>query len=668
MTGAARLGRALGPGVALWVVVPMLLWRASPGTPSWLIVALAAVGPAAQLGCRLLSNRWWFSGPRSPVALVVAALAIAGSLAAALTGIAVAGSDVADTGRSADVLLLAAAWATSTIALVGAFFGRVEFRGWQLHHAAVRERTRPHASAPIGPDRSAIIDLVDDLATGPDEPAAIDLPSLARRLRLASDDRFRRLVPWATARPLMVAAVEHAEDLGSAAVRLDPGEGGDETPVVIGPIVDLVHELGASTAVAMITVVADVDQASGSIAITVACTLAPDRSHEVRVSPGTARALDLLGVVVGRPAPDEVAVTASFGSKPERDGDPDVAAVLSESAELLAESPFSGGARRVYRRGESVVKVQRHDRLDPKPTLLEDEFHLLRRLRGRTSRFPAPIGYGIEPAFSWIAYDYVEGRTLDDWLAEQGDQAPTRLLSFGVDLHEMLEELSSCRVAHRDINPGNLIIQDTGGLVLIDFDQAAWGPDYVGADRTGVDAGLAKNDLVEFLERTGLTRAANELLAALGEAWPDSGVPFSLGVLGLRFGDGWPIEPLLSAARTKLGPLDGYRVLDLQRVAPVAGLLLASAGADVTAVVDEPERWSRLAALLAPRFRMVDAEEEPTTPFDLAVLLGHRRLGDHPTASARTWLTEWTGEPDEQPGPPSWFTTTLLTQVGPAGS
>ena len=58
--------------------------------------------------------------------------------------------------------------------------------------------------------------------------------------------------------------------------------------------------------------------------------------------------------------------------------------------------------------------------------------------------------------------------------------------------------------------------------MLIDFDQGAYGLDYVGADRNGVDAGLAKNDLVEFLERARLTRTANELISALGEAWPST--------------------------------------------------------------------------------------------------------------------------------------------------
>ena len=667
MTGAARLGRALGPSLALWFVVPALLRRAAPGSPWLLVIALGAVGLLAHLGCRLLSNRSWFSGPRSLVTLVAAALAVASALAAALTGAAVVGHAVTDADQNIDILLLGAAWATSTIALLGAFSGRVEFRGWLLRHAAVRDRTRPFASAPIGPDRAAIIDLLDDLTEGEGESApTTDLPALVRRLRLTSDERYRRLVPWATARPLLAAAAEHAEAVGGASVRLAAGEGGDETRVVIGPIVDLVYELAATRSVLHIMLTADADGAD-ALTITVACTLDPTGLGGPRITPSTARALDQVGAVVDRPAQDELRVKTKFRNEPGPDVDPEIETVLSAPAELLAVSPFSAGARRVYRRGSSVVKVQRHNRFDPKPTLLEDEFHLLRRLRSRSDRFPTPVGYGIERTFSWIAYDYVDGRPLDEWLAAHRHEAPARLLSFGVDLHEMLVELASCHVAHRDLNPGNLIVDHAGGLVLIDFDQGAYGLDYVGADRNGVDAGLAKNDLVEFLERARLTRTANELISALGEAWPSTGVPFSLGVLGVRFGDGWPIEPLLSAARTRLGPLQGCRVLDLQRVAPIAGLMLASAGADVTAVVDDPERWGRLASLVAPRLKVVAENDRPTAPFDLTVALDDDRAATARPSAPGTVLIQHPGGPDEQIDRSPWFTTTVLTQVGPAG-
>jgi predicted Ser/Thr protein kinase len=668
MTRAARLGRALGPSLALWFVVPALLHRAAPGAPWWLVIALGAVGFLAHLGCRFLSNRSWFSGPRSRVALVVAALTVASALAAALTGIAVVGHTFNESDRNIDILLIIAAWATSTIALAGAFSGRVEFRSWLLRHAAVRDRTRPFASAPIGPDRAAIVDLLDDLTKGRGERApTTDLPALARRLRLTSDERYRRLVPWAVARPLLAAAAEHAEAVGDISVRLATGEGGDKTRVVIGPIVDLVHELAAARGVLHMVLISDAES-TDAVTVTVASHLDPMRRGGPRITPTTARALDQVVAVVRRPDPDELTVTTTFRNERSPDVDPEIETALSAPAELLAVSPFSAGARSVYRRGSSVVKVQRHDRFDPKPTLLEDEFHLLRRLRSRSARFPAAVGYGIERTFSWIAYDYVDGRPLDEWLAAHRDEAPSRLLSFGVDLHEMLVELASCRIAHRDLNPGNLIVDDTGGLVLIDFDQAASGLDYVGADRNGVDAGLAKNDLVEFLERARLTRAANELLSALGEAWPSAGVPFSLGVLGFRFGEGWPIEPLLSAARTRLGPLQGCRVLDLQRAAPIAGLMLASAGADVTAVVDEPERWGRLASLVAPRLKVVAENDRPATPFDLTVA-----LDDDQTATARpsapgTVLIQQLGGPDEPIDRSPWFTTTMLTQVGPAGS
>ena len=665
MKRAGRLGTALGPVIALWAVTPVLLERAAPQAPWTLLVSLAVVGLIAQGAYRILSNRWWFAGNRSPTALWVAASGLGAALSVILCTVAVVGHDMSGgISRDIDRAMLGAAWFTMSTLLVLAFRGRVEFRGWILFHREVREQTRPFATAALGPDRAAVHNFVNDLTAHVDARGSIgmaDVHHAERWIRLASDDRYRRAVPWSTARPLLESFIDHVKQVSTAGVTLDADLGPDDVRVVLQPVCDVIQELSIHPAVLAVEVVS----ASGSgakLLLIITCSLASSRVADPTVDPATARSLQAFNVTITRPSPHVLVCTTEFESIRRDQQDEAIEAFLTAPAELIAVSPFSAGARSVYRRGNAIIKLQRHDRIDPKPTLLEDEFHLLRRLQGRSSRFPSAIGYGIESSFSWIAYEYVDGEPLDAWLRTNRDDATARMLSFGVDVHEMLDHLAACRVAHRDLNPGNLIVQQTGGLVLIDFDQAASGPQFADADIRGVDDGLAKNDLVEFLERAGLTRAANELLESLQDAWPSADVPFSLGVLGHRFGQGWHLDPLLDTVRRRLHPIGRTRVLDLCPKAPIAGLLLASAGATVTAVVDSPNRWERLGRLVGPRFEMVTDPSHIEGTFDLTWAVGHDSPAVAPVGGPA--IVERSGRPGEATTAEHWLLTTALTHLG----
>lgn len=663
MNRIGRLGAGLGPVLALWAVVPVLLGRSAPEAPWALPAFLAAAGALLHVGLRLLSNRWWFAGDRSPASLWVASVGVAAALSALLCALAVLGPP----DRGVDPVMLAAAWFTMATLFLSAFRGRIEFRRWVRFHRGVNERTRPFATTGLGPDRATILDFVETLTEEADRRGsvgALEIRNAARWVQLSSDDRYRRAVPWSTARLLLASFLDHLERAGRARVTGEVSRGRDEVRVVLAPVCDAVQELCDHPAVSSVDVVSE--QAPGAgLLLRISCSLVPERAAGPTIQAGTARALQPFGITVARPSADALVCTVTFSATvAERQDDDAIDAFLAAPATLISVSPFSGGSRSVYRRGNAVVKVQRHDRTDPKPTLLEDEFHLLRRLQGRSSRFPAAIGYGVESSFSWISYEYVDGEPLESWLDTHRSDATARLLSIGVDVQEMLEVLASCRVAHRDLNPGNMIVRPSGGVALIDFDQAASGPQFVGADEFGVDSGLAKNDVVEFLDKAGLTRAANEWAESLDRAWPSAGVPFSLGFLGRRFGQGWQLDPLLDAARRRLHPLLGARVLDLYPEAPIAGLLLASAGADVTAVVRNPERWQRLGSLVGPRFRMVTSPAQIEGSFDLTWAVGAppSMVSDAGTGPV---IVEWTGRSGEAVPGQRWLLTTALTQLGP---
>lgn len=666
MKRVGRLGTVLGPVITLWAVTPVLLKRAAPHAPWTLLVSLAVAGVIAQGAYRILSNHWWFAGNRSPRLLWVAALGLAVALSSILCALAVVGHyRSGGISRDIDRTILGAAWFTMTILLTIAFRGRVEFRGWILFHTQVREQTRPFATAALGPDRAVVHNFITDMTAHADVSGTVDAADVHRAalwIRLASDDRYRRAIPWSTARPLLRSFVNYVEGFNAAGVTLEADLGADAVRVVLQPVCDIIQELCIHPAVLAV----EVASASGSgpkLLLIITCSLDPNRAADPTVDPATLRSLQPFNVTITRPSSHSLVCTTEFESIPSDRQDEAIEAFFTTpAAELIAVSPFSAGARSVYLRGNAIIKLQRHDRVDPKPTLLEDEFHLLRRLQGRSSRFPDAIGYGIESSFSWIAYKYVEGVPLSTWLRTNREDADARVLSFGVDVHEMLDHLGACQVAHRDLNPGNLIVQPNGGLVLIDFDQAASGPQFVNADVRGVDDGLAKNDLVEFLESAGLTRAANELLEGLQDAWPSAGIPFSLGVLGHRFGHGWHLDPLLETARKRLHPIGRTRVLDLCPTAPIAGLLLASAGATVTAVVDSPNRWERLGRLVGPRFEMVTDASHIEGTFDLTWAVGHEAPAVGPVGGPA--IVERSGRPGEPVNAEHWFVTTALTHLG----
>ncbi|MEE8577747.1 MAG: serine/threonine-protein kinase, partial [candidate division Zixibacteria bacterium] len=68
-----------------------------------------------------------------------------------------------------------------------------------------------------------------------------------------------------------------------------------------------------------------------------------------------------------------------------------------------------------------------------------------------------------------IAMEYVEGRTLKEYLEQVGTLPVNEALSITMDLLETLEYAHQHRVFHRDIKPGNLMIDNNGSIMVIDF-------------------------------------------------------------------------------------------------------------------------------------------------------------------------------------------------------
>ena len=69
----------------------------------------------------------------------------------------------------------------------------------------------------------------------------------------------------------------------------------------------------------------------------------------------------------------------------------------------------------------------------------------------------------------FLVMDYIEGRTLDDYLAEKGklsEDETTRLLT---SIAAALDYAHSKGVVHRDVKPGNVMIAKDGTPYILDF-------------------------------------------------------------------------------------------------------------------------------------------------------------------------------------------------------
>jgi len=77
--------------------------------------------------------------------------------------------------------------------------------------------------------------------------------------------------------------------------------------------------------------------------------------------------------------------------------------------------------------------------------------------------------FGTEGEVAWIAYERIDGGSLGELSA--GGQTASRqdLLRWGEQAAEALEAAHQAGVVHRDVKPENLLLRDTGELVLADF-------------------------------------------------------------------------------------------------------------------------------------------------------------------------------------------------------
>jgi serine/threonine protein kinase len=149
----------------------------------------------------------------------------------------------------------------------------------------------------------------------------------------------------------------------------------------------------------------------------------------------------------------------------------------------LVESIGQGGMGRVWRAADEMldrqiaVKEMRIDGLDAEDTRTRRE-RTLREARA-TARIDHPNVVRVydvvdEGERLWIVMELVAGRSLERMLADDGALGPREVARIGLGLVAALRQVHAGGVLHRDIKPGNVLVEGGGRrVVLTDFGIAA---------------------------------------------------------------------------------------------------------------------------------------------------------------------------------------------------
>ncbi|MFJ4562535.1 protein kinase [Streptomyces caelestis] len=157
----------------------------------------------------------------------------------------------------------------------------------------------------------------------------------------------------------------------------------------------------------------------------------------------------------------------------------------------LVESIGQGGMGRVWRAADEIldrqvaVKEMRIDGLDAEDSRTRRE-RTLREARA-TARIDHPNVVRVydvvdEGERLWIVMELVAGRSLERILAEEGPLGPCDTARLGLGLVAALRQVHARGVLHRDIKPGNVLVEHGSGpagpgrerrVVLTDFGIAA---------------------------------------------------------------------------------------------------------------------------------------------------------------------------------------------------
>ena len=158
----------------------------------------------------------------------------------------------------------------------------------------------------------------------------------------------------------------------------------------------------------------------------------------------------------------------SLIAHPERLGKYRVTGVLGEGAMGVVYKGFDPGIQRAV--ALKTVRRQLLENTDHGPGMVA-RFRNEAQAAGRLAHpgIVAVYDYGDEGDVAYIAMEYVEGNTLERYIAGQVHFSDSDIVSVVVQLLDALEHAHNQGVWHRDIKPSNILMTREGRLKIADF-------------------------------------------------------------------------------------------------------------------------------------------------------------------------------------------------------
>jgi hypothetical protein len=169
----------------------------------------------------------------------------------------------------------------------------------------------------------------------------------------------------------------------------------------------------------------------------------------------------------------------------------------------------------------------------------------------------------------WLVMEYVEGQTLADEISRDGHLSPQRVADIGAQLAGALARAHERRIVHRDIKPGNVLIDKAGRPKISDF---------------GIARGHGDEQLTQVGFITGTPGYLSPELARGGDPHPASDV-WALGATLYTAVEGQPpYEP-------RSNPIALLRAIATERPRPMTHAGALAPAIDAMMHEDPARRW-----------------------------------------------------------------------------
>ncbi|MER7398810.1 serine/threonine-protein kinase [Streptomyces sp. NPDC000151] len=172
-----------------------------------------------------------------------------------------------------------------------------------------------------------------------------------------------------------------------------------------------------------------------------------------------------------------------------------------------------------------------------------------------------------------IVMELIEGPSLDDVMRQRGPLDPREAAGIGAQVMDALDAAHRAGVLHRDIKPGNILLDRTGRVVITDF-------------------GIASIQAPDDGTRTNLTRSG-QLVGSLDYLPPERAQDLAPG----------PASDIWSLGMTLYAAVEG-----------AAPFRRTSVWSTLTAIVSEPLPEPRRAGALTPVLRALMAKDPTARP------------------------------------------------------